>query len=145
MKYLSGIFLGVLAVLEPTFPFAAVLLFAILLDCWSAFDLSRRLRRLYPDRVEGKFQSRYALKMLATFFQAYTVVVLLHLVDVVILHNFSYMNMSNIGAAVFCGIQLCSILENISSGNGAAWAKALQRILIDKSKRHFDVELKIEN
>jgi hypothetical protein len=96
---------------------------------------------MYPENVEGKFQSRYVLKMFQTFFQAYSVVVLLHLVDVVILSNFGYLNLSNIGAAVFCGVQLCSILENLSSANGAKWAKILQRFMVDKAKRHFNIHI----
>ncbi len=141
VKYLVALFFGILAALEPTVRFAVVLMAAILMDCWSAYDLSRRLKRQYPGRVEGKFQSRYALRMLRTFMQAYSVVVLLHLVDVVILCNFGYMNLSNIGAAVFCGIQVWSILENLSSANGARWAKVLQKFMVDKTKRHFDIDL----
>jgi hypothetical protein len=141
LKYLSGIPLGIWAAIQPTVPFAGVLLFAILLDCWSASDLSRRLKKIYPENVEGKFQSRYALKILKTLLQAYSVVVLLHLVDDVILYNFGYLNMSNIAAAVFCGVQLWSILENLSSANGAKWAKVLQRIMVDKSKRHFQIHI----
>jgi hypothetical protein len=141
MKYVTAALLGVVALLEPTVKFAAVLLFAILLDCWSAYDLGRRLRRRHPGQVAGKFQSRCALKMLRTFIQAYTAVVLLYLVDTVILSGFGYLNLSNIGAAVFCGVQLWSILENMSSASGARWAKILQRIMVDKAKRHFNVDL----
>lgn len=140
-KYVAGGVLGIIAALEPTLRFAFVLFFAILLDCWSAYDLNRRLKKQYPGKVTGKFQSRYALKMLKTFLQAYSVVILLHLVDVVLLANLGYLNLSNIGAAVFCGIQLWSVLENLSSANGAKWAKALQRIMVDKTKRHFDIDL----
>jgi hypothetical protein len=140
-KYLSGIAFGIIAVLEPTLSFAAVLMFAILLDCWSAWDLARRLRKIYPDNVSGKFQSHHAMKIIKTFLQVYTVVVLLHLVDTVLLKGFGYLNLSNIGAAVFCGIQVWSILENLSSGNGSAWAKTLQRFMVDKAKRHFQINI----
>ena len=140
MKYMIALLMGIVAVLEPTVHYAVVLIFAILVDCWSAFDLNRRLRRLHPGKVEGKFQSRYALEMLKIFLQAYTVVLLLYMVDVVILDHFDYLNLSNIAAAVFCGIQIWSILENISSANGAQWAKMLQRIMVNKAKRHFDID-----
>jgi hypothetical protein len=48
---------------------------------------------------------------------------------------------------IFAGIvifwQLYSILENESSCNDAKWAKVLQKIMIDKTERHFDVDLSI--
>jgi L-lactate permease len=132
---------SLLAFLKPTIPFALVVLFAILLDCWSAYDLNRRLRKQYPANVAGKFQSHYALKMFKTFFQVYTVIVLIYAVDTVLLKEFHGLNMANIAAAIFCALQLWSILENLSSANGAKWAKQAQRILVDKSKRHFDIDI----
>jgi hypothetical protein len=140
-KYLLASLLGLVALVEPSFKFAFVLFFAVMLDCFSAYDLSRRLKRAYPDQVCGKFKSQYALKMLRTFVQAYSAVLLLYMVDKVLLDGVMSLSLSNIGAALFCAIQLWSVLENISSGNGAKWAKALQRIMVDKAKRHFDVDL----
>ena len=37
--------------------------------------------------------------------------------------------------------RLSTFLENESSCNGAKWAKTLQKILIDKTERHFDIDL----
>jgi hypothetical protein len=141
LKYLTGVLLGIVAAVQPTFPFAGVLLFAILIDCWSAYDLSRRLKKTYPENVEGKFQTHYAMKMFKTFLQAYSVVVLLHLVDTVLLSGFGYLSLSNIAAALFCGIQLWSILENLWSASGAGWARVLQRFMVDKAKRHFNIHI----
>jgi hypothetical protein len=46
---------------------------------------------------------------------------------------------------IFAGIvifwQLWSILENESSCSSANWAKVLQKIMVDKTSRHFDVDL----
>lgn len=140
-KYIWALVFALLAVLEPTLQYAVIVFFAIIIDCWSAFDLNRRLKKEHPERVSGKFESRFALKMLKTFLQVYGVIILLHWIDVILLHNTPYLNLSNIGAAVFCAIQLWSILENISSGNGAIWAKKLQKIMVDKASRHFDVKL----
>jgi hypothetical protein len=48
---------------------------------------------------------------------------------------------------IFCGIvifwQFWSVLENKSSCNGAKWAKVLQKVMIDKTERHYDVDLSI--
>lgn len=141
LKYASSLLLGLVALLEPTLKFAVVLFFAVLLDCYSAFNLSRRLKKEFPDKVSGKFQSKYGLKIFKTFIEAYTVVILLHWVDVVLLENIGYLNLSNFGAAIFCGIQIWSVLENVSSHNGAKWAKIMQKIMVDKAARHFDIDL----
>ena len=140
-RYLSGALFGIIAVLAPTFGFAAVLMLAILIDCWSAWDLNRRLHRIYPENVDGKFKTSYAMRIFRTFLLVYSVVLLMYLVDTILLPDFGYLNLGNVAAAVFCGIQVFSILENISSGNGAAWAKVLQRFLTDKAKRHFKIQI----
>lgn len=131
---------GVIGALEPTIPFAGVLFFAIMLDCISAFDLSRRLRKKYPDQVTGKFRSEYALRMLKTFIQMYGVILLVFLIEryVIPMHHF---NLTNYFALACCLIQLWSILENASSENSKAWAKVLQKFMVNKAKRHFDIDL----
>lgn len=140
-KTVTAMLFAAVAVFENTLPFAVVLLFAILIDCASAYDLNRRLARQYPGKVSGKFQSNYAMKMALTFLQVYSVVVLLYLVDSIILAGVMDMKLSNIASAIFCGIQLWSILENLSSANGASWARIAQKILVDKTKRHLNIDL----
>lgn len=143
MSHIKPIFLvftGMLGALEPTIPFAGVLLFAIVLDCLSAFDLSRRLKKKHPERVTGKFRSDYALKMLKTFIQMYSVILLVQLVETYVLPMHEW-NLTNYAAAICCGIQLWSILENASSENGKTWAKILQKIMVNKAERHFDINL----
>jgi hypothetical protein len=49
--------------------------------------------------------------------------------------------LTKIVAGVFCFVQIWSILENESSFNPKSWAKLLQKIMIDKAERHFDVDL----
>lgn len=140
-KVFSGLLFALFGFLEPTFHFAYILLFAIIADCVSAYDLSRRLAKLHPDVVKGKFQSNFALKMLKTFSQVYIVVVLLFMVDNHILKDVYDFHLSNIAAAVFVLIQVWSILENLSSGNGAKWAKVLQKVMVDKTERHFKIDI----
>ena len=48
----------------------------------------------------------------------------------------------NIVAGIFCFWNFWSILENESSLKDARWAKIMQRILVDKAERHFDIDLK---
>ena len=44
-------------------------------------------------------------------------------------------------AAIYCAVQFVSILENESTCNGAAWARVVQKIVADKTDRHFDFNL----
>ena len=38
-------------------------------------------------------------------------------------------------------VEIWSSLENESSCNGKKWAKLLQEIMVDKTERHFDIDL----
>ena len=51
------------------------------------------------------------------------------------------LHLTNYTAAICCGIQLWSILENASSENEKIWAKVLQKIMVNKAERHFDIKL----
>jgi hypothetical protein len=50
--------------------------------------------------------------------------------------------LTNIVAGAVCFWQVWSMLENESSCNNARWAKIAQRILVDKTERHFDIDLR---
>lgn len=50
-------------------------------------------------------------------------------------------DLTKVAAGAICFWQLWSILENESSCNGAKWAKVMQKILVDKTSRHFDIDL----
>lgn len=134
---------GAVGLIEPTFPFAFVLAFAIALDCYSAFDLGRRLKKKRPDRVTGKFRSEYALKMLVTFLKMYGVILLVSLTERYILYMHD-LKLTNYVAAVCCFVQLWSVLENFSSASDGAWAKTLQKIMINKAERHFDIKIDLD-
>lgn len=131
---------AVLAGLQPTFPFILVCTLAILADCYTAWALSRRVKEKYPNANDGKFKSRYAGRVVVTLIKAYVLVILAFLVE---LHIFEGMplRLANITAGAICFWQLWSILENESSCSDAKWAKIAQRILVDKTERHFDIDL----
>lgn len=141
IKYICAGLFGMIGLIEPTFKFAFILFFAIVLDCVSAFNLSRRVKKHNPDKASGKFKSRYAWKMAGTFLKAYSVILLLHYVDKVLLHMHEF-HLANYASALFCFIQVWSILENLSSENGQRWAKLLQRFMVNKAARHLDIDLK---
>jgi hypothetical protein len=54
----------------------------------------------------------------------------------------SNIHLPQITAGVICFWQIWSILENVSSGDrNATWARVLQKVMIDKAERHFDIDL----
>lgn len=50
-------------------------------------------------------------------------------------------NAMKLAAGLVIGWEIWSSLENESSCNGKKWAKLLQEIMVDKTERHFDIDL----
>lgn len=139
-KYCVGAFGAFVAFLRPTFPFILVCTIAILCDCYTAWSLSRRVKKKHPGANDGKFKSRYAGKVFITLIKVYVLTVLAFLIETYIFEGMP-VKLANIVAGAVCFWQIWSMLENESSCNDAKWAKIAQRILVDKTERHFDVDL----
>ncbi|MBN2744531.1 MAG: phage holin family protein [Marinilabiliaceae bacterium] len=137
-KWLFGIVGGLLALFEQTVPFILICLFAMIVDCYTAFHLSRRLSRKYPEKYDGKFRSVFAKRKWHDLKQLSGVIVLLWMLDTYVFTMFDGLYLPHLGAGVYCFIELSSILENISTESDATWAKALQRVLASKAERHID-------
>ena len=132
---------------QPTFPLIIVAVVFILYDAFTAYQLDKRVHKKYPDetkRHEAKFTSfafgkviRHTIpKRLSLIFLAYLVEhwVFIH-VDI---------PLSYVATGVICFEQFWSILENEAScrnANESRFWKILQKITIDKTERHFDVNL----
>lgn len=130
--------------LQPTFPFAGVCFFAIVLDCFTAWRLSRRVKAANPENADGKFRSDKASKIFPTLLVIYACIVLGYSIDVKICTGID-LGLANWIAGGFCFVQLWSILENESSANGATWARVLQKIMVNKAERHIENVGKIIN
>lgn len=50
-------------------------------------------------------------------------------------------DLTKIAAGAICFWQIWSILENESSCSDAKWAKIAQKILVDKTSRHLNIDL----
>lgn len=135
-----GVLGACVAMLEPTIPFIVICTIAILMDCFTAWSLSRRVKNKYPGANDGKFKSHYAGRVFITMLKVYAVIVLAFLIDEIVFPDINMM-LPNIVAGAVCFWQLWSMLENESSCNDARWAEIAQRIMIDKTERHFDVDL----
>jgi hypothetical protein len=139
-RYVIGSFGAALAFLAPTIPFILICTFAILCDCYTAWSLSRRVKKKFPGANDGKFKSNYAGRVFITLLKTYALIVLVFLIENFIFEGLP-VKLSNIIAGAVCFWQIWSMLENESSCNDANWAKIAQRILVDKTERHFDIDL----
>ena len=132
---------------SPTFPLIVVAVVFILYDAYTAYELDKRVHKMYPEKKKrekahftsfafGKVLRETIPKRLWLIFLAYLVE---HWVFIHVSIPLSY-----IITGAICFEQAWSILENESSCRGkneSRFWKMLQRIMIDKTERHFDVTL----
>jgi hypothetical protein len=115
----------------------------ILADCYTAWSLARRARKVHPDKVSEdgkKFKSHHFGMVVGTIAKSYILIVMAYLIQTHITNGLP-VDLTKVAAGAICFWQLWSILENESSCNGSKWAKMLQKILVDKTSRHFDIDL----
>ena len=143
IKYLIAVGSAAILYVEPTLNFFYGIVAVITIDCFSAYNLNRRVKKRYPDYATGKLESKKALKVIYTIGKVYGVILIIWFIEKNILKDLSF-EITKYVAALFCFIQLISVLENESSCNNAWWARALQKVLMDKSKRHFDIDIDID-
>lgn len=137
IAYIGGAIVGFFA---PMFPFLIVCTLAIVFDCITAWQLAYRVKKTTKNGNDGKFRSSHAMRMFNTMFVVFGVVVLSFCIDKMLIPDID-LYLANIVSAVFCMVQLVSILENVSSCNNARWAEILQKVLVDKTKRHLDIDI----
>ncbi len=143
MRWLFAALGGLLALLEPTLPYILICSVLIIADCFTAWQLSRRARKAHPERVSKdgkKFKSHYFTRVLETLMKSWAMIIMAYLIQCHITSGLP-IDLTKVAAGAICFWQLWSILENESSCNGAKWAKTLQKILVDKTSRHFDIDL----
>ncbi len=132
---------------HPTFPLIIVAVIFIVYDAWTAFQLDRRVHVKYPNKTtrdKAKFTSFAFGKVIkSTIPKRLMLIILAYLVEHWVFVHVS-IPLSYIVTGVICFEQAWSILENESScreeGEGRFY-KLLQKIMVDKTARHFDLEL----
>lgn len=135
--------------IEPTLNYLLICFFAILVDCYTAWRCNRRIYTVYHEAIkrnprckaDGKLKSKKMFKMIYDFTVVMLCVILAYHVDNDVLPHMD-LYLANYVAAVFCVIQFVSILENESTCNGSAWARVMQKIVADKTERHYNIKLK---
>jgi hypothetical protein len=131
---------GVIALFRPTFPFILVCTLMVLADVYTAWSLSRRVKRKFPNANDGKFKSIYFGRVFMTLIKIYVLIILAFLMETYIFEGLQ-IKLVNITAGAVCFWQLWSMLENESSCSDEKWARVLQKVLVDKTARHFDIDL----
>lgn len=143
IKYIIAVGSAAIFYVEPTLNFFYGIVAVITIDCFSAYNLNRRVKKRYPNYATGKLESKKALKVIYTIGKVYGVILIIWFIEKNILKDLSF-EITKYVTALFCFIELISVLENESSCNNAWWARALQKFLMDKSKRHFDMDIDID-
>lgn len=132
---------------SPAFPLIIVAVVFILYDAWTAFQLDKRVKKTYPEKAQrekAKFTSFAFGKVIrSTIPKRLWLIVLAYLVEHWVFIHVS-IPLSYVVTGAICFEQAWSILENESSCRGendSRFWKMLQKIMIDKTERHFDVNL----
>lgn len=134
-------------VFEPTFPLVIVMILFVVYDAVTAFQLDKRVRLAHPTQVKerkSKFSSYLFGKVVRETIPKRLVLILLAFLCEKYVCVHVNIPLSYIVTGVICFEQAWSILENESScrdENEGRFYKVLQRIMIDKTERHFEIEL----
>lgn len=133
---------------EPAFPLVIVAILFILYDAWTAYQLDKRVKVKYPDRTarhEAKFYSFAFGKVVRKTIPERLLVILLAFAAERWVFVHVSIPLSYIATGVILFEQAWSALENNSSCRTdemeSRFWKTLQKVMIDKTERHFDVNL----
>lgn len=147
ISFIGGVIGWFVGIFEPAFPLIYVALAFIIYDSWTAFELDKRVKRKYPDKKKrpAKYVSYKAWDMIPTMIESFVVIILMYAAQKHVFIDL-YVPLSYIATGAICGVQLLSIAENKSScrfpgDRGYEIWKVLAKVLIDKTERHFDVDL----
>ena len=145
--FLGGVLGWVWSEFEPIFPLVIVVVLCILYDAWTAYQLDKRVKRKYPDKMkrrEAKFTSfAFGKVITSTMPKRFALILLAFLIEKYVCVHWD-LHLEYIVTGIICFEQAWSILENESScreDEDSRIYRMLQRIMVDKSERHFDVEL----
>lgn len=139
-RYIFSILGALLATVEQSLPLMLISVIAILLDAITAWRLSRRVRRS-GGASSGKFKSSHFGRVFSTMLLVCALIFLAGLIQQYPVFGVEF-PLARIIMMAVCFWQIWSILENESSCNGASWARFLQRIMVDKTSRHLDIDLR---
>jgi hypothetical protein len=133
------------AAIQVILPLVILVLAFVIIDCITAWRLSRRVhkRKCHNGKKGscGKFKSDKMGKSVLVMILFIPAGLLLAYFVQFYIFSGTDIRLPQIFSGIVIFWQLWSILENESSCSDARWAKVLQKIMIDKTERHFDVDL----
>lgn len=130
---------GLLIAFESSIPYFIPCMIAVLLDVFFAWKLGKRVAKKYPKIADGKFKSSYKYRIFETMIMGLILIILAYYVDTLVVQDGNIITRYCVG--IFIGYQIVSMLENWSSENDNKFALLLQRILVNKAERHFNIDL----
>lgn len=149
-RIVAGLFGLVWCYIEPSLNYIGVCFFALILDCYTAWRCNRRIYLTYREQIkknpkckmDGKLRSKKMAKMVQDFSVLIMAIFLATAIDDGLFGYMDKLHLANYLAATYCAVQFVSIVENESTCNGAAWARVMQKLVADKTERHFNIKLK---
>lgn len=147
ISILGGIVGWFIGTFQPAFPLIYVAIAFIVYDSWTAYELEKRVERRYPDQRKrpAAYVSYKAWGMVPTMIESFSIILLMYAAQKWVFVDI-YVPLSYIATGVICAVQLLSIAENKSScrtpqDKGWNYWKIMAKVLVDKTERHFDVDL----
>lgn len=147
-EFLGGVVGWLVATFYDVIPLAVVMIAFILYDAWTAYQLDRRAKIMYPDKTkrhEAKFTSFAFGKVVRQTIPHRLAVILLAFLAEKYVFVHIHVPLSYIVTGIIIFEQAWSALENNAScrldERESRFWKMLQSIMIDKTERHFDIEL----
>lgn len=143
----GGVMGYLVAEFKPTFPLIVVAVIFIISDAYTAFCLDKRVHKVYPEktsREKAKFTSFAFGKVIThTIPKRLWLILLAYMVENWVFVHVSF-HLHYIVTGAICFEQAWSMLENESScrpETESRFWRLLQKIMVDKTERHFDVKL----
>ncbi|MDR2913434.1 MAG: hypothetical protein LBV74_01130 [Tannerella sp.] len=148
IKLIGCMSFGVIsAAFKAVYPLVILSLLFVIADCISAWRLSRRVKKHQCTNAAGTKSASGKFKSRALGRTVFELIIIIPTGLMLAYWTQEYL-LTGLGVPltkIFAGIvifwQLWSILENESSCSHAKWARLLQKILIDKTERHLDIDL----
>ena len=144
---LGGIVGWFIGEFTPAFPLITIATLFVIYEAWSAYELDKRVHIMYPKRKrkKAKFVSYKFRSVIPTLIERFVIIILAYCVQRWVFVDI-YVPLSYMAVAVVCAEQGLSIAENKAScrlpgdKHARIW-KMLAKVLVDKTERHFDINL----
>ena len=99
---------AIVALLHPTIPFILLCTVMVLGDVYTAWSLSRRVKRKFPNASDGKFKSIYFGRVFITLIKIYVLIILAFLIETFIFEGLQIkLKRSSAGAVCFWQLWSC--------------------------------------